>query len=479
MVRSRWLCCAMLVALTLGACAPDDSAPVTEPPTSTTTQAETPTTEPRVEPTAGTRSVVVDTDVSIDDLMAIPYLLRHPDIDVAAITVSGTGVARCDAGVELVRGLLAVSQRTDIPVACGPELPIEGSNAFPGDWRDAMDRLAAKGLFPAESSPEGGDAIEVLTDAIRTAGQPVTALLLGPHTNLAAALRADPSLADDLDSIVMMGGAIDTPGNTFENPDAEWNLWIDPVADEVVLATDVPIAIVPLDATNYAPLTTFFADTLADHQGTPEARAVHDLLMDDPSTLRSGLSFWDQLAAVAMVSPDVVTWEDRDVTVLQAGGPPAAGTLAAGLGRPAAVAVAADREAFEAEYLSVLTGDTVAASEWSTDASITVGEDLTWAYDGPTVVPIGALTVLVDNRSEHRVLAANGRLIEGGTTADLDAWPTTQQPPFLEVDEWTVADPRIQAIWEVAFAEPGEAVLIGLDLTDDIPVWNTLLVVEP
>ena len=86
-----------------------------------------------------------------------------------------------------------------------------------------------------------------------------------------------PDLAATSPEIIMMGGAVETVGNTFENPDAEWNLWIDPVADSEVMAADLPISIVPLDATNEAPLTTDFVERLSEHLTTPEAQAVYDI----------------------------------------------------------------------------------------------------------------------------------------------------------------------------------------------------------
>lgn len=308
------------------------------PATATTSQAPGATPLPPATTSVaapGCFPVIIDTDVGLDDIMAIFYLLRRDDVDVLAVTVSGTGVAHFEAGTSIVLGILTVAHRDGIPVACGSEEPLEGANAFPADWRAAMDVFNASGILPPGGTPTESDASSLIAETAAAAPIPPLVLILGPHTNLAQALHDHPDLEGRLGAIHLMGGAVTAAGNTFVNPRAEWNLWIDPVADAEVLATDLPVAIVPFDATASVPLTTWFADQLAGHLVTPEAQAVHDLLVADPRTLSSGLSSWGQLAAVTLVEPDVATWQALDVTVLQEGGSESAGTLAVGVGRPA------------------------------------------------------------------------------------------------------------------------------------------------
>jgi inosine-uridine nucleoside N-ribohydrolase len=475
MIAKRSVACAVGILL-LASCGSADDTPTntsTIPPSTTSsTPAEASTASaPDALP------LIIDTDASLDDVMAILYLLRRPDVDILAVTVSGTGVAHCDAGVEIALGVLAVSGVEDVPVACGPEAPLEGTNAFPAGWRDGMDAFAASGVLPPGGSPDADTASDVIARVAAASTTPPMVLALGPHTNVAQSLRDHPDLEQQLRGVHMMGGAITADGNTFDNPRAEWNLWIDPVADAEVLNTGLPVWIVPLDATNFVPLTAFFADQLAEHLTTPEARAVHDLLLFNPDALVSGQSFWDQFAAVSLMEPDVASWEALEVTVLQGGGPESAGTLAAGMGRPADVAMRADRQAFESEFLSTLCGESVEASEWETDAIVTVSND-GWKYEGPDQVEPGPFTAIIDNRSEHQLVAVHGRLTEGATWKDLEAYTSIEQPPFLEVEGFALADPRIESIWNVDFSIPGQNVLVGLDLTDEVVAWRYTVTVD-
>lgn len=79
--------------------------------------------------------ILVDTDMSQDDWMAILYLVQHPAFEVRAITVTGNGIAHCDPGVQNAMNLLALAGNPDIPVVCGRETPLQGDHAFPDACR--------------------------------------------------------------------------------------------------------------------------------------------------------------------------------------------------------------------------------------------------------------------------------------------------------------------------------------------------------
>ena len=79
--------------------------------------------------------VILDVDMAHEDMFSALFLLSHPNVDLKAITVSGTGEAHCEPGVRNVLGLIALSGKEDIPVACGKETPLAGNHEFPAEWR--------------------------------------------------------------------------------------------------------------------------------------------------------------------------------------------------------------------------------------------------------------------------------------------------------------------------------------------------------
>ena len=119
---------AALGLLLVGACAADPAAP-------TARSTDSP---------ADRLPLLIDTDVAPDDLVAIAFLVASPEVEIEAITVSGTGEAHCGPGVDVVLRLLERLDAPSIDVACGRETPMAGDHAFPDAWRAGVD--AGSGL---------------------------------------------------------------------------------------------------------------------------------------------------------------------------------------------------------------------------------------------------------------------------------------------------------------------------------------------
>jgi inosine-uridine nucleoside N-ribohydrolase len=249
-------------------------------------------------------SLVIDTDVAPDDLVAIAFLLATPSVSIEAITVTGTGEVRCDAGLAIVFGLLDRLDAPDIPVACGPEIPTAGNHAFPPGFRENAERAA--GLDLPDSAREAvGDAVTLLADTF-TEGSSIRLLTLGPLTNVAIALDADATLASRIDSVWIMGGAVDVPGTVAGSPGfesdntaAEWNIYVDPAALATVLASDVAVRLVSLDGTNQVPVRPEFATEVIGLRAASPALGVLAELFDENPYMTGGDYFlWDPLAAI-------------------------------------------------------------------------------------------------------------------------------------------------------------------------------------
>ncbi len=124
----------------------------------------------------------------------------------------------------------------------------------------------------SRARPEG--AIELLRATLERAERPVTIAAVGPLTNIALLLRTHPRIAERIESLRIMGGAV-TEGNTTAS--AEFNIWQDPEAARIVFDAGRPIVMMPLDVTHQALFTDADVERLVA-VGTRPARIFADLL---------------------------------------------------------------------------------------------------------------------------------------------------------------------------------------------------------
>ena len=302
----------------------------------------------------GRLSVIVDTDAGADDLIAIAYLLARPDIDIQAIT-SVNGVAHAEAGARNVLRLLRVANRR-IGVFVGADQPLEGRGAFPADWRQQADEMAALPM-PGGRRPRA-DAVSALLGRLRNSQGPITVLALGPLTNIATALEREPRTMARASQLIVMGGAIDVGGNAPDNapaPVAEWNMYVDPTAASLVLKAGLPLTLVPLDATSHVPIDRAFVASFAAHNRTPLGLLVGGLIASQEQMINAGAYFaWDPLAAVAAVEPEVVRTRPEAIEIVRAGDE--RGRIRVGDGEPnALVAYDAAPVVFRRLFFAALT----------------------------------------------------------------------------------------------------------------------------
>jgi inosine-uridine nucleoside N-ribohydrolase len=203
--------------------------------------------------------VVLDVDTGIDDALAIMLAVRHPALEVKAITCVAGNVS-VDKVVRNTLGILQLLNRSDIPVARGMGRPILG------ETRDASHVHGAEGIgeviLPRSgSSPASGHAVELMKDAITGASRAVTIIALAPLTNVATLLLMYPEVATRIDRIVFMGGAI---GQGNASASAEFNFWQDPEAADIVLRSGVNLTMYGLEPFYEVALDAADIDELLD-----------------------------------------------------------------------------------------------------------------------------------------------------------------------------------------------------------------------
>jgi pyrimidine-specific ribonucleoside hydrolase len=404
----------------------------------------TPTPEPTQ--ASGPIPLVIDTDMAGDDLMAIAYLTARSDVEIRAITVAGTGEVHCGPGERNVRSLLNELNRPIVPTSCGPETASGGGLVFPDAWRAAADDHYGVKMEGAGGITEG-DAPALLTRTVMASDSPVTLLTLGPLTNVAAALASEPGLASRLSRIVVMGGAVDVSGNATTDGSAapaEWNFAADPGAAAAVVAAGVPLTLVALDATSDVPLTEAFVAELRTDATAGPANLVLEYLSRNSFFIGVN-SFWDQLAAVTLVDPSVVTLEPATIDVVTSGAE-AGRTVRAADGAEVSLATAADAKAFETRYLEGLRSGDPRRSTFELAGAVTITYDgSTCATDVPPRLAAGVVLLTFKNDSGVDAAGALGLLAAGATIDDLDAWiaahPGDTEGPEMVADSWGAFSP--------------------------------------
>jgi inosine-uridine nucleoside N-ribohydrolase len=205
------------------------------------------------------RKVILDVDPGIDDAVALALALFDPRLEVVAVTAVAGNVPAEQA----TRNVQAIVEQLD-----PPRLPRIGAAVQPE--RDPL--VDARHIFGADGLGNADFAVaelhhvhpsdKVITDEIRKAPEAVTIVALGPLTNVATVFRRDPSLAEQVGQLIIMGGTLRGPGNV--TPAAEFNFYCDPAAARDVLRSKTTKTLIPLDVTSQVVMTFDMLDQLPD-----------------------------------------------------------------------------------------------------------------------------------------------------------------------------------------------------------------------
>jgi len=194
------------------------------------------------------RTIVIDTDPGQDDAVAILLALASPDEFEVHSIVAVAGNVPLAYTQKNARRVCELAGRADIPVYAGCVRPmvrtlvtaehVHGDTGLDGP------------VLPEPTMPlQAKHGVDHLVDTFRAApAQSITLCTLGPLTNLAMALVKAPDIAPRIAELVMMGGGYFEGGNI--TPAAEFNIYVDPHAADVVFKSGIPITIVPLDVTH-------------------------------------------------------------------------------------------------------------------------------------------------------------------------------------------------------------------------------------
>ncbi|MDE2842111.1 MAG: nucleoside hydrolase, partial [Chloroflexota bacterium] len=201
--------------------------------------------------------IIIDTDPGVDDAIAILIALAAPTVDVAGLTVVGGNVSHARALCN-ARALLEYVGKSDIPVHRGSSRPLTGKFASARNFHGGSGLTRRLPKPTADIPPQG--AVDFLAEQLSANPGEVTLVAIGPLTNLARLERQYPGSLARAASLVIMGGAIDSPGNI--RPQAEFNFYCDPVAAREVMTTGLPMTLVDLAACRQVAMSREMATNL-------------------------------------------------------------------------------------------------------------------------------------------------------------------------------------------------------------------------
>lgn len=259
--------------------------------------------------------LILDVDTGVDDALALLLAARHPDVRLLAVTCVA-GNTDVDQVVRNTLGVLAIAGADEVPVARGAERPLLEEHRDAGHVHGA-DGIAGVVLPERARGAEPGHAVELLRARILDSPDPVTLVPLGPLTNVALLLRTHPEVQRNLARIVVMGGTASVGNAT---PVAEFNVWHDPEAAAIVLASEAPVTMYGLDVFLRVALSA--RDLRALGPEDPGAGLVRALWENRPAlgdADTDGMLIGDAGAVCAAIDPDGIRVVRAPVTVVRDG----------------------------------------------------------------------------------------------------------------------------------------------------------------
>ena len=274
-------------------------------------------------PSSARQKIIIDTDPGVDDAFALLLALSSPELEVLGISAVAGNVP-LDYTLPNALRLVEIAGRPDVPVAGGAASPLV-RKLIDAAYAHGNNGLAGVEFPPPKLKPVAEPAAAMIDRLVRANPGEVTIVGIGPLTNVAIALQQNPDLARMIRGFVLMGGSL-SGGNI--TPSAEFNFYVDPEAAGIVFGSGVPIRMVGLDVTRKVDLTEARVAALrAGRNKVSDAAArigaaVLDLYRRENTEGAPHLH--DPLAVSALLSPNVLTFEDYHVEI------ETTGTLTAG-----------------------------------------------------------------------------------------------------------------------------------------------------
>ncbi len=251
-----------------------------------------------------TTPVLLDCDPGHDDAIALLLALASPELDLLGVTTVAGNQTLEKTTANALR-VLELAGRSDVPVAAGADRPL-ARELFIADYVHGESGLDGPELPEPRAEPVDQHAVDFLAERILGSPRPVTLVPVGPLTNLALLLACYPGAAENVERVVVMGGAI-AEGNV--TPAAEFNIYVDPEAAWRVFHSGLPVTMIGLDVTHRALMTDAHAERLrsAGASGRLVAELYDFFVQYHRRTYRTeGAPIHDAVAVAHVLRPGIV-----------------------------------------------------------------------------------------------------------------------------------------------------------------------------
>ena len=262
------------------------------------------------------RKIIIDTDPGQDDAAAIMLALASPELDVVAITTVAGNVPLALTSRN-ARIVCELAGRADMPVFAGADKPLLRS-LVTAEHVHGKTGLDGAELDEPSMPLQDVHAVDFLVETImREPEGAITLCTLGPMTNVALALKAEPAIAKRLAGLVAMGGGCFEGGNI--TPAAEFNIFVDPEAAQMVFSSGMAITLMPLDVTHKLLTTRQRTDRILAIGNRP-AMALAQMLMfferfDEAKYGTDGGPLHDPSVIAFLVRPDLFSGRQCNVEI--------------------------------------------------------------------------------------------------------------------------------------------------------------------
>ncbi|MCF6745363.1 nucleoside hydrolase [Blastococcus sp. KM273128] len=271
--------------------------------------------------------LVIDTDPGIDDALAILLALASPEVELQLVTTVHGNVELPQVTENALR-VLHLAGRSAVPVAAGARSSLVHPQPERAGHVHGAAGLGGVQLPPSPAAVDPRPAVAALAELLAASPTPVTVAAIGPLTNIALLLAGHPEAAERIGRLVVMGGSAGRGGNVTAA--AEFNIWSDPEAAQVVLSSAVPTVLVGLDVTLPTVLTEEGIARFA--AAGPIGRSAAAILQEYVDHARdayglAGVVVHDALALTEAIAPGTLGTVRRDVVVDTTAGPGRGQTL--------------------------------------------------------------------------------------------------------------------------------------------------------